>query len=194
MEHPDIKKSFLWHLSSAIGKQTIAPAEIAKKFLTEPKTAQALTTFTFDKAELERLRSDILENPTKYEASLRASKPEKPQHGYKLVQKLKKHDEYDYWFRVLNGGILPTDSLPYYKQLVAYKDWVEQIESKALDTLKLTVQRLILDFENNESGLISNKIANFSQKDRESKTQALRRLMTVINEAEGIEANQASTS
>ena len=35
---------------------------------------------------------------------------------------------------------------------------------------------------------------NFSQKERESKTQALRRLMAVINEAEGVEANQASTS
>jgi len=139
MEHPDIQKSFLWHLSSAIGKQTIAPAEIAKKFLTDPKTAQALTTFTFNKGELERLRSDILENPTKYEAALRAKKPENPLYGYKPAQKVKKHDEYDYWFRVLNGGILPTDSLPYYKQLVAYKDWVEQIESKALDTLKLTV-------------------------------------------------------
>jgi hypothetical protein len=76
MEHPEIQKSFLWHLSSAIGKQTIAPAEIAKKFLTEPKTAEALTTFTFDKAELEKLRSDILANPAKYEAALRAKKPE----------------------------------------------------------------------------------------------------------------------
>ena len=95
---------------------------------------------------------------------------------------------------MLNGGILPTDSLPYYKQLVAYKDWVERIEAKALDTLKLTVQRLILDFENYESGLTKNNVVNFSQKDRESKSQALRRLMAVINEAEGVEANQSSTS
>ncbi len=72
MEHPEIKNSFLWHLSSAIKKQTLAPPEIAKKFLTDSKTAQGLTTFTFDKAELERLRSDILENPAKYESALRA--------------------------------------------------------------------------------------------------------------------------
>ena len=115
MEHPDIKQSFLWHLSSAVGKQTLAPAELAKKFLTDPKTAQALTTFTFDKTELERLRADILENPAKYEAALRFKKAEKPQYGYKPAQKLKKKDEYDYWFRVLNGGILPSDTLPYYK-------------------------------------------------------------------------------
>ena len=83
MEHPDIKQSFLWHLSSAVGKQTLAPVELAKKFLTDPKTAQALTTFTFDKKELERLRADILDNPAKYEAALRFKKAEKPQYGYK---------------------------------------------------------------------------------------------------------------
>jgi len=161
MEHPEIKNSFLWHLSSAIQKQTLAPPEIAKKFLTDSKTAQALTTFTFDKGELERIRSDILENPAKYEAALRAKKPENPQYGYKPLTKIKKHDEYDYWFRVLNGGILPADSLPYYKQLVSYKDFVEQIESRALNTLKLTVQRLILDFENHDNAA-TNKVINFS--------------------------------
>jgi hypothetical protein len=60
--------------------------------------------------------------------------------------------------------------------------------------MKLTVQRLLLDFENYNSGLIENQVVDFSQKDRESKSQALRRLMGVINEAEGVEANQASTS
>ena len=78
MEHPDIKQSFLWHLSSAVGKLTLAQAELAKNFLTDPKTAQALTTYTFDKTELERLRADSLENPAKYEAALRFKKAEKP--------------------------------------------------------------------------------------------------------------------
>ena len=114
MENPDIKQSFLWQLSSAVGKQTLAPAELARKFLTDSKKAQALTTFTFDKTELKRLRADILENPAKYEAALRFKKPEKPQYGYKPAQKLKKNHEYDYWFRVLNGDILPSDTLPYY--------------------------------------------------------------------------------
>ena len=53
--------------------------------------------------------------------------------------KSKKYDEYDYWFRTLNEGVLPHDSLPYYKQLVAYKDFVDSIESKAFNTLKVTV-------------------------------------------------------
>ena len=71
---------------------------------------------------------------------------------------------------------------------------MEQIESKALNTLKLTVQRLIMDFENYESGVAQNKVVDFGQKDRETKSQALRRLMAVINEAEGVETNQTSTS
>jgi hypothetical protein len=62
---------------------------------------------------------------------------------------------------VLNGGILPSDSLPYYKQLVAYKDFIEQIESKALETLKMTVQRLLLDFESYDSGVAVNQVVNF---------------------------------
>jgi hypothetical protein len=75
MEHPDIKRSFLWHLSSAIGKESLVPPELAKKFLTDPKIANSLTTFTFDKVELERLRADILNNPAKYEAALREKTP-----------------------------------------------------------------------------------------------------------------------
>lgn len=62
---------------------------------------------------------------------------------------------------MLNGGILPSDSLPYYKQLVAYKDFIEQIESKALETLKMTVQRLLLDFESYDSGVAVNQVVNF---------------------------------
>lgn len=56
---------------------------------------------------------------------------------------------------MLNEGALPHDSLPYYKQLVAYKDFVESIEAKAFNTLKLTVQRLLNDFENSEDNTVN---------------------------------------
>ena len=104
--------------------------------------------------------------------------------------KSKKYDEYDYWFRTLNEGVLPHDTLPYYKQLVAYKDFVDSIESKAFNTLKMTVQRLINDFEGSEQ----NSVTEFSQKDKESKHSALRRLMTTINDLEGGEVSLKSTS
>ena len=71
----------------------------------------------------------------------------KPAYGDKLNMRLKKREEYDYWFRIMNEGVLPTDSLPYYKQLVAYREFAETVEARAVDTLKLTVQRLLFDFE-----------------------------------------------
>lgn len=104
--------------------------------------------------------------------------------------KSKKYEEYDYWFRTLNEGVLPHDTLPYYKQLVAYKDFVDSIESKAFNTLKVTVQRLINDFEASEG----NTVAQFSQKDKESKHSALRRLMTTINNIDGGEVSLKTTS
>ena len=104
--------------------------------------------------------------------------------------KSKKFEEYDYWFRTLNEGVLPHDTLPYYKQLVAYKDFVDSIESKAFNTLKVTVQRLLNDFEASEE----NSVSEFSQKNKESKHSALRRLMTTINNVEGGEVSLASTS
>jgi hypothetical protein len=89
---------------------------------------------------LERLRDDLLVNPDRYEKLLRLKvNRDAPVLGDKLNMKIKKHEEYDYWFRVLNEGVLPADTLPYYKQLVAYRDFVDQVETRAIDTLRLTV-------------------------------------------------------
>lgn len=61
---------------------------------------------------------------------------------------------------MLNEGHLPAqDSLPYYRQLVAYKDFMSEVETRAFNTLKLTVQRLLNDFEHKE-GL--NEVKEFS--------------------------------
>ena len=56
MEHPDIQKSFLWHLSKAIGRINITPPELVKQFLTNPDIKEATTLYTFDKEELIKLR------------------------------------------------------------------------------------------------------------------------------------------
>ncbi len=85
----------------------------------------------------------------------------------------------------MNSGHLPADNLPYYKQLIAYKDFVAEIEGRALSTLKSAVQRLIMDFENYQAGIAgNNEVSNFNQKERETKHQALRRLIAVMNESE----------
>ena len=74
---------------------------------------------------------------------------------------------------------------------MAYKDFVSQIEYRALDTLRITVQRLISDFDTSSS---TNEISHFSQKERESKHQALTRLIGAINESEDLAKDLPSTS
>lgn len=124
MNHPEVSSSFLTYLSKAVNKGSIAPPELARSYLTNPATSKALTLFTFDHDELTKLRADILSNPEKYEFALKW-KIKEERLGDKHTMKKKKHEEYDYWFRILNGGVLPGDSLPYYKHLVAYKDFVD---------------------------------------------------------------------
>jgi hypothetical protein len=68
--HPDIQKSVLHHLSSVVGKASIAPRELAKQYLTDGNLKNQLSLFTFNKEELIKLRKDILENPEKYEKML----------------------------------------------------------------------------------------------------------------------------
>lgn len=79
---------------------------------------------------------------------------------------------------------------------MAYRDFVEQVESRAFETLKLTVQRLISDFDHHQDGI--NEITAFSQSQRESKEAGLRRLMAVVNEAapaaEGLPSASAGKS
>jgi hypothetical protein len=55
-------------------------------------------------------------------------------------------EEYEYWYRVINDGRAPVDSLPYYRTYLSYKQFVDTIEEKALNTLKQTITRLLLDF------------------------------------------------
>lgn len=197
MQHPDIGQSFLSMLGQAVGKASLAPPEVARAYLTDKtgQVAKSLSVYTFDKKELERLRSDILANPEKYEKALKHGLTRHvPKLGDKMNMKLKKKEEYDYWFRVLNEGLLPQDSLPYYKQLIAYQDFVNQVEQRAFDTLKLTVQRLLMDFENHDGGISGkNEVTNFSQKEKESKHQALRRLMATLNENEDIATKELPT-
>ena len=105
MEHPELSNTFMWHLSKAIGKTSLAPPELAKAYLTDRsgEVRKQLTSFTFDKMELEKLRADLLANPEKYEAAL-LFRQKKDKIGDTLAMKAKKREEYDYWFRVLNGG------------------------------------------------------------------------------------------
>lgn len=72
------------------------------------------------------------------------------------------------------AGENPIESLPRYKTFLAYRDFVQNVENKALDTLRLVVQRLINDFEKEEG---VNEIKEFGKKEKETKRQALGRLL-----------------
>lgn len=58
-----------------------------------------------------------------------------------------KVQEQEYWFRVINDGMNPLDSFPYAREFESYKFWAEGIEEKALDTLRMAVNTLLLDAE-----------------------------------------------
>ena len=147
-EHPELHRSVLHHISKAVGKRNIAPLEMARQYLTNPKAQEQMTLFTFDKEELQKLRTDILQNPDKYQEIL---SHETGHFGYKderVDKPARKLEEYEYWYRVMNRGECPYfDTLPNYKFYQAYKEYVENVELKSVETLRLVVQRLISDFD-----------------------------------------------
>jgi len=141
-----MRTSPLWYLSKAIGKINITPPELAKAYLTNPDAPKMMNLFTFDKEELSKLRRDVLTNPEKYEELL-TKQSDFYKYSDRFDNKYEKRKEYDYWYRILNQGVSPVDSIAHYKDMLAYRHFVEGIEEKALDTLKMIITRLMLDFD-----------------------------------------------
>ena len=70
-----------------------------------------------------------------------------------------KKEEQEYWFRVMNDGMCPLDSFPYAKEFNAYKDWAERIELKAVDTLRMCINKLLLEAKE-EKKVYEGKLTN----------------------------------
>lgn len=73
---------------------------------------------------------------------------------------LNKLDEYEYWYRVLNDGYCQIDTWTYNAEFRSYKEWAELIETKAMNTLRTAINKLIMDHENSTefSGSLKNLI------------------------------------
>ena len=64
MDHPNITRSPLYYISKAVGRVNLAPAELARAYLTGgPEMRRKLQLVTFDESELRKLQVDILANP-----------------------------------------------------------------------------------------------------------------------------------
>ena len=60
----------LYHLSKVIGRVSLTTPELTKAYLTNSANRDQMKMFTLDKNELDRLQTDILQNPEKYEMLL----------------------------------------------------------------------------------------------------------------------------
>ena len=151
MEHPDLQHTPLYYLSKAIGRVDLTIPELTQSYLTDPANREQMQMFTIDKDELEKLNDDILSNPEKYEMILRgAVQPEileRPTYKLNLERKWVNFEERDYWFRMMHTCKSDIETLPYYDEFTAYKEWVDQIEMNALATLRTAINKLLIDHE-----------------------------------------------
>jgi hypothetical protein len=150
MEHPQIASSPLYQLSKAVERVSLTPLELTREYLTNPDARDKMTVLTLDKDELLRLQEDVFNDPLKYrkmfesvsmEDELRA---EHVRSNHDPIRKRARLENYDYWYRVLNDGYTKLDTIPYVNRLNAYKDWMEGIEEKAVDTLKQAINSLLI--------------------------------------------------
>lgn len=94
----------------------------------------------------------------------------------------RKQETREYWHRALNDGRAPgvEENWPMRVEYHAYKDWADQIQAKALDTLKYTVGRLLVDFEDDEK--VNNVVKDLTPGAKEPKRRALNRLFVLLND------------
>lgn len=83
-----------------------------------------MNVLTLDPIELEKIRVDIVENPSKYEKMLKPNKKDERDftwvtcHNRELTDL--RQEEHEYYYRILNEGTSPRDNWPMAKEFQAY--------------------------------------------------------------------------
>jgi hypothetical protein len=128
----------------------------------------------------------LFNNPEKYEQMLKQDFKQDEwlsgtDFGRFFEKKNKLEDKQKYWYNIMNDGRLNSEeNWPMRVEYFKYKQWMDEIKNKSLYTLKFTVSRLLLDFENDDK--IGNKTVEFEKNQKETKRNALERLLVQLNE------------
>jgi hypothetical protein len=75
----------------------------------------------------------------------------------------------------MNDGMCPLDSFPYAKEFAAYKEWANRIEKNAVDTLRMCIDKLLLE----------------SQAEKKVFDGKLRNLVRIVNQSKEKKATAA---
>jgi len=106
----------MWHLMKAVGKVSLTTPQMVKVFLTDVNQRDNMSMLTFNKEELLKIQDDVYADPEKYVAMFTRKEPSENDpvwHEFRAEYILPKEDDKDYWYRVLNDGYSPRDSMPY---------------------------------------------------------------------------------
>ena len=76
---------------------------------------------------------------------------------------------------MINDGFSTIDTLTYSDRLEAYTEWMSSIEEKALDTLKMAINHLLLTFEDKDN------IKSHKKNKKHSKREQIEDLMKLLN-------------
>lgn len=151
-----------------------------------------LSTLTIDKKELLKIQDDIYSNPQKYEAMF--TKQERIDWGQnRHIYHPDRHEDHrlsdrQFWHSMLNDGTESVENWPFYTEYVAYKGWFDNVEDKALDTLKTAVAQLLQNFEKPD-----NKTFNGKNKSKKQQLEKLLSQMEGLEDAYVVDKQKNST-
>ena len=108
---------------------------------------------TVDKEELKRIQDDIFANPGKYQAMFTKREPTDwglNRHLFNPVRNVndQRLTDHIFWHNMLNDGTEKgMENWPLQHEYTTYKHWFDQVEDRALGTLKTAVAKLLADFD-----------------------------------------------